>query len=107
MPTRIGRVSANEYRSYEPFTGTSTTYKVIETPCTDETTNVVLIEDATARNQSLDWLWRVYARFRVNGEEVGAVYSDDYDSAYQFFKYCVGKTVIVIKSERQEIPNES
>lgn len=110
MPTRIGRISATEYHTLDPFTGTYTTYKVIETPCTDETTNVVCIEDASASDQPewswSEWSWSVYARFIVNGNEIVAVYSDDYDSGYQFFKSCVGKTVVVIKKERQEIPNE-
>ena len=105
MPTRIGRISANEYHSVNPFEETDITYKVIETPCTDETTNVVLIEDTTA-DRAQGWFWASYARFNVNGEDIGAVYSEDYDSAYQFFKSCVGKTVLVIKKEKQEIPNE-
>ncbi len=105
MPTRIGRLSANEYHSVDWF-GTDTEYKVIETPCTDETTNVVLLEDTTADRAQHGWFWQAYARFKINDEVIGAVYSEDYDSAYQFFKFCVGKTVIVIKKERQEIPNE-
>jgi hypothetical protein len=103
MPTRIGRVSANEYHSVDWF-GTDIKYKVIETPCTDETTNVVLVEDTTDRSP-FGSLWNAYARFKINDEVIGVVYSEDYDSAYQFFKFCVGKTVIVIKKEKQEIPN--
>lgn len=103
MPTRIGRVSAKEYHSVD-FAGADITYKVIETPCTDETTNVALVEDATD-TRPFGFLWNAYAKFRINGEVIGAIWSDDYDSAYQFFKYCVGKTVIVIKKERQGIPN--
>lgn len=110
MPTRIGRISANEYHTIDPFTGTDITYKVIETPCTDGNTNVTLIEDASYRDQPewswSEWSWSVYARFIVNGDEIDAVYSDCYDSGYQFFKSCVGKTVIFIKKEKQEIPNE-
>ena len=103
MPTRIGRVSATEYHSVD-WLGTDITYKVIETPCTDETTNVVLVKDATKPNP-FGFFWNAYARFRINGEVIGVVYSDDCDSAYRFFKFCVGKTVIVIKKEKQEIPN--
>lgn len=105
MPTIIGRTNVNEFHSAD-FAGANVTYKVIETPCTDETTNVVLLEDTTADRAQNGWFWEAYARFIVNGEEVSAIYSDDYDSAYQFFKFCVGKTVIVIKKETQEIPNE-
>lgn len=105
MPTRIGRISATEFHSAD-FDGTDVTYKAIETPYTDETTNVVLVEDITADRAQHGWFWEAYARFIVNGEDISACYSDDYDSAYQFFKFCVGKTVIVIKKERQEIPNE-
>ena len=101
MPTIIGRTNVNEFHSSD-FAGTDVVYKVIETPCTDETTNVVLLADRAQNG----WFWEANARFIVNGEEVSAIYSDDYDSAYQFFKFCVGKTVIVIKKETQEIPNE-